>query len=162
MRRALLLLVLTVPAALAAPCVASADDAARFDAARREVVSPRVDPAARVAAAEVLSRADSPEARALAVPPLLDALADPVPPVRMAAAEALARLGDERALGRLSGRLRGEGDPATLAALLLAIGRLGRAEDAATVAPFVEHPVPAVRAAAGIALGDLGGPAARE
>lgn len=139
-----------------------ADEPPGFSKALSTVASTDADPAARVDAAALLSTVTDPAAKERAVAVLLDALADAVPRVRIAAAEALARLGDERALGRLSRRLSEEKDPQALAGVLLAVGRLGKSPDAPTVIPFCAHEAPGVRAAAATALGDLGGDLARE
>jgi HEAT repeat protein len=160
-RRALLRAVAVLALALS-PSVARADDAASFERALAAVASPKTAAADRIDAAGTLAAATAPADRARAVPPLLAALGDGAPRVRVAAADALARLGDERAIARLASRLPVESDGHALSSLLLAIGRLGRAEDATVVAPFARHAVPAIRAAAAVALGDLGGPAARE
>jgi HEAT repeat protein len=158
-RRLLLAAALVLaPAAVAG----AADDAAAFERALSAVVSPRTRPAERALAAQTLAAATTPAERARALPPLLAALGDGAPAVRVAAAGALARVGDERALARLASRLPVEPDGNALAALLLAIGRLGGPEDATVVGPYACHRVPAIRAAAALALGDLGGPGARE
>jgi HEAT repeat protein len=140
----------------------AADDGSAFERALAAVVSPRADAAGRAAAAATLADARTPAERARALPPLLRALSDCAAPVRVAAADALARIGDERAVARLASRLADEPDGHALASLLLSIGRLGSPEDAVVVGPYAGHAVPAIRAAAALALGDLGGPAARE
>ena len=120
------------------------------------------DAAAGVAAAEVLASATTKEERDRAVPPLLDALAHRSSDVRAAAALALAKIRDERALGRLSKRMAEESDEAVLASLLLAVGAVGGEAEVPLVAPYANRASARLRCAAATALGDLGGPAARE
>ncbi len=147
---------------LSLPPVAAAEEGPAFDRALKAVVDAGADPAARVEAAAVLAGAVEPAAKERAVATLVGALADAEPRVRIAAADALARLSDERALARLSRRLDVERDPQALGALLLAVGALGKDPEVSTVASFLAHAEASVRAAAATALGDLGGATARE
>lgn len=136
--------------------------------------SPSLDDAARILgdpgrpfadrrdAIRVLVRANDPAGRDRALPPLLAALSDDVLDVRSLAAQALARLADPRALLSIVRRLDVERDPVGLSALLLAIGGLGGRPELAVVEPYTRHAELRVRAAAVTALGDLGGPVARE
>lgn len=119
------------------------------------------DASARRDAAEALASAAARADRETAVSALVEALADGSPDVRVAAASSLSTLQDPRALARLSRRLSLESDPTVVAALLLAVGRLGRAAEVPLVAPWLDRDDGRLRAAAAIALGDLGGEEAR-
>jgi len=118
--------------------------------------------AARLDAARVLAATPPGPARDEAVLALAAALEDRAPELRVLVAEALAHLADPRVLPRLVRRLPTEPDTRVLAALLLAIGRLGAAPEVSVVAPLAAHADARLRAAAAIALGDLGGVLARE
>ncbi len=115
-------------------------------------------PAVRQRAAQLLGHASGD--RALAG--LLVALTDRSSMVRAAAAEALLRIGDERAVPFLARRLREESNAAALEALLLALARCGSSYAARHIAPFLDHPSREVRAAAATALGRVGDPGQRE
>ncbi|MGQ0614869.1 MAG: HEAT repeat domain-containing protein [Planctomycetaceae bacterium] len=91
-----------------------------------------------------------------AIAGLLAALDDEEPAVREQVALALRALGDERAVPFLVRRVAEEGSARVQAACLLALGASGGSYAARAVAPFLEHPVREVRAAAAQALGRLG------
>lgn len=116
--------------------------------------------AARLDAARGLSATPPGPARDEAVRALAGALEDAEPELRMLVAEALGHLGEPRVLPALVRRLPQETDARALAAVLLAIGRLGGPAETSVVAPFAGHAESRLRAAAAIALGDLGGAAA--
>lgn len=101
-------------------------------------------------------------ARDGAVLALSGVLADASAEVRVVALQVLGALGDPRVLPRVARRLDVEGDPRAVAAVLLAIGRLGGASEVSLVLPFAAYADARLRAAAAIALGDLGGPLAHE
>ena len=158
MRRRVPLAVLAL-ALLAAPARADAvDEAARALRDGRRSARDRVDAAHALAAAGASSARD----RDRAVPRLVDALADPAGDVRAAAAGALARLEDPRAIPGLVARLGVETEETVLASGLLAVGETGSAGEVAAVGPFAGHASPRLRAAAGTALGVLGGEQARQ
>jgi len=115
------------------------------------------NPAVRQRAAQLLGHASGD--RALAG--LLVALSDRSALVRAASAEALLRIGDERSVPFLARRLREEFTPAVLEPLLLALARCGGGYAARQIAPFLDHPVRDVRAAAATALGRVGDPGQR-
>ena len=106
--------------------VGHADDAVRQ--ALAEIRSPNA--LVRCQAASTLAGASSPDERAQALGALRGALQDGVASVRQAAATALGRLGDVRALPWVEARLTCERSPSALAALLLAVGSLGDARHA--------------------------------
>ena len=156
---AALLLAAVAAATLAGAAPAGADGSDVRAAAT--TLAAGADPAARRDAAEALAFASTRADRETAVTALVDALADASPDVRVAAASSLATVKDERALARLAKRLPLESDPTVVAALLLAVGRLGGPPEVALVAPCTDRDDPRLRAAAATALGDLGGEDAR-
>jgi HEAT repeat protein len=134
----------------------AAPDVDRVDfgtsAARRVRLLRHKNPAVRARAAMLLAHAEPDRA----ITGLLVALRDPVPSVRLAAAESLQRLADERAVPALAARLGSEGRPRVVTALLVALARSGGPYVARRVVPYLEHPGREVRAAAAAALGHIG------
>ncbi len=92
-----------------------------------------------------------------AVPLLLTVLADEAVPVRVAAVDGLAELGDEVAVPRLVPMLR-DPHPTVRGRALIAIGRLGGPYISGRVAPSLADPNHGVRICAVKALGALGDP----
>jgi HEAT repeat protein len=126
--------------------------------ARRVKLLRHGNSAVRRKAALLLAHAPPDEA----IAPLLISLRDPNTGVRIAAAQALRAMGDERAVPFLAARLGEEGAPTAVAALLLALGRSGGTYAARRVEPFLDHPSRDVRAAAVVALGHVGDAGQRE
>jgi len=156
-RTTLLLLFVLVPLLLALARPAAADE---VEALLSDLASPRERD--RVHAALRLGEVAGADDRPRVTPVLVAALRDASAVVRQASASSLARIGDPRAVPGLLARLDEEPDESTLCAVLLA---LGAAKDAGSVERLAvvakTHPLPAVRAAAVTALGDVGGEAAR-
>jgi len=109
-------------------------------------------PGVRRRAAMLLAHAPKDEA----IAGLLNALGDPNPAVREAAAGAVATLRDERAVPFLARRIRSETSSGALATEIVALARCGKAYVARRIGPYLEHPVRDVRAAAAVALGQVG------
>lgn len=116
------------------------------------------NPAVRLAAEEELGRRREPAAL---VPILGRLVTDPEPAVRAHAAEALRRLGDERAVPWLS-RALADPDATTRCRAVLALGDLGGKYVLPSVRRMLLDPALVVRAAAVRALGELGDPLSLE
>ncbi|MDA1196041.1 MAG: HEAT repeat domain-containing protein, partial [Planctomycetota bacterium] len=119
------------------------------------------EPARRLQATNMLALAAPGPDRSRAVRALEQAVFDPEPVVRRGALNALVRL-DARAAGGTVVRLISvEGDPTVLPAALLALGALHVEGQDDVLVRHAAHPIGAVRAAALMAAGDLGGPQMR-
>ncbi len=120
------------------------------------------DPVRRSHAALALGDVQDPRAADRILKGLVVSLVDRSAGVRHATAVTLERRGDRRAAPYLVRQLHAEEDTRVTPALLLAVGALGDETYVAHLLPFARtHAVPAVRAAAVTALGDLGGEEAR-
>lgn len=141
--------------------VAGEQGRSALDAARKTALG-TAEAVERLAAANRVTRLGSdPALRTDAVHTLVHLLRDRAAPLRRAAANGLSRLDATEAAPALRTRLGLETNVQVRPALLLALGRLGAAEDVPRLIGFVRHTVPAVRAAAVMALGARGGEAAR-
>jgi HEAT repeat protein len=129
--------------------------------AARALAAPRGDVASKERAAAVLATAASDVERRTAVSALARGIHDPAAPVRVAVANALGTLADERGVAALILRMEAETDEFALAAEILAVGTIGRRPATPSVLPYADHRSPRIRAAAATALGDLGGEDAR-
>lgn len=140
----------------------AADEQGRsaLDAARKTALG-TAETVERLAAANQIARLGrEPQLRTAAVRTLVQLLQDRAAPLRRAAANGLSQIGATEAATAVRTRLGLETEVQVRPALLLALGRLGGAEDVPRLIGFVRHTVPAVRAAAVMALGARGGEAA--